>query len=260
MKSAGLIVAANWKMHKSPQEGYQFARRLKTRARELPGVRLLLFPPATSLLSVHEALKESAIELGGQHMHPAREGAFTGEISAGMMVACGCRWVLIGHSERRHLYHESDADVEAKIPAALAAGLKVMLCVGERLEQREDGRTEAVLRQQLEAGLASLKTLPGDSLVIAYEPVWAIGTGVVAHPEQVAAAHGHIRTVLGTISAAQSIEKVAILYGGSVNSSNAAELIRTPGVDGFLVGGASLDIDEYCKIAQIALLNAEVNS
>ncbi|MEE9161800.1 MAG: triose-phosphate isomerase, partial [Candidatus Neomarinimicrobiota bacterium] len=189
----GPIIAANWKMHKTPQEGYQFARRLTTRALSLPGVRLILFPSATGLFHVQEILKDSAIEMGGQNMHAAPEGAFTGENAARMLVASGCTWVLVGHSERRHQFHETDAETRAKLDAALEAGLSVILCIGEHLEDREEGRTAAVLEQQLGAALAGRESTPDGRLVIAYEPVWAIGTGVVAKPEQAGEAHAQIR-------------------------------------------------------------------
>ena len=258
MKARVPIIAANWKMHKTPQEGYQFARRLTTRLLSLPWVRLILFPSATGLFHIHEALKDSAIELGGQNMHAAPEGAFTGENAARMLVASGCTWVLVGHSERRHQFHENEPDIRAKLAAALEAGLNVILCIGERLEDREEDRTAAVLEHQLATALAGTETALDGRLVIAYEPVWAIGTGVVARPEQAGEAHARIRARLRTLLPAQEEGRVTILYGGSVTASNAGELIRTPGVDGFLIGGASLDIDEYCKIAEISRLEAEV--
>ncbi len=253
------IIAANWKMHKTPQEGYHFAQELATKALNLTGVKFTLFPSATGLFHIQEALKGTSIELGGQNMHSAGEGAFTGETSASMLLACGCRWVIIGHSERRHIFHETDKDLHAKIPAALDAGLNVILCIGERLEERKAGSTGEVIRQQLQDDLVGMESFPIERLVIAYEPVWAIGTGVVATPEQAGEAHAQVRAILQELFPDLPVEKVRILYGGSVKSANTAQLINTPGIDGFLIGGASLDIDEYVKIAEISQKETKVN-
>ncbi len=253
------IIAANWKMYKTPQEGYRFARELAKKALNLTGVTFILFPSATGLFHIQEALKDTSIELGGQNIHSAGEGAFTGETSVSMLLACGCRWVLIGHSERRHIFHETDADIHAKIPAALDAGLNVILCIGERLEERQAGSTGAVLRQQLQDDLVGMESFPIERLVIAYEPVWAIGTGVVATTEQAGEAHAQVRAILQELFPDLPVEKVRILYGGSVKSANTAQLINTPGIDGFLIGGASLDIDEYVKIAEISQKETKVN-
>ena len=250
------IIAANWKMHKTPQEGVHFARQLTTKALNLGGVDFILAPSATGLFHIHEALQGSAIELAGQNMHFAEQGAYTGENSAAMLVASGCRWVIIGHSERRHVFHESDEDIRKKIPAALSVGLKVIHCIGEGLEEREKGRTGEILHHQISNDLADLSDFPLDKLVIAYEPVWAIGTGVVATPEQAGQAHAQIREIVEQLFPGPSGEKVKILYGGSVKSDSAAALIRTPGINGFLIGGASLDVDEYCNIAEIAATEA----
>ena len=258
MNDSRPIIAANWKMHKTPQEGYQFAEQLVTKALNLPGVRFILFPSATGLFHIQEALKDTAIELGGQNMHSAQEGAYTGETSAPMLTACGCRWVIIGHSERRHIFHETDAGIRAKIPAALDAGLNVILCIGERLEERRDGSTEDVLRRQLQGDLAGMETFPADRLIIAYEPVWAIGTGVVATPKQAGEAHAQVRAILQELFPGLPGDDAKILYGGSVKSANAAQLIQIPGIDGFLIGGASLDVDEYVKIAEISQIETKV--
>ena len=246
------IIAANWKMNKTPQEGVKFAEQLTTKALNLGRVDFILAPSATGLFHIHGALRDSAIELAGQNMHFAERGAYTGENSAAMLMASGCQWVLIGHSERRHVFHESDEDIRKKIPAALSAGLKVIHCIGERLEEREKGRTREILQHQISNDLADLSGFPSDKLIIAYEPVWAIGTGVVATPEQAGEAHAQIREIVGELFPGPSGEQVKILYGGSVKSDSAAALIRIPGIDGFLIGGASLDVDEYCNIAEIA--------
>ena len=246
------VIAGNWKMHKTPQEGRTFARQLSTKALNLPEVDFILFPSATGLHSIHEALVDTAIEMGGQNMHHEQSGAFTGENSAEMLVACGCQWVLIGHSERRHVFAEPADSRPLKVATALGAGLKVMLCVGELLEQRDQGRTQEVLREQLSNDLGQLQRFPVESVVIAYEPVWARGTGVVATTQQAGEAHGMVRGVLRDLYPDDDLGAVKVLYGGSVKSSNAAELIGTPGIDGFLIGGASLELDEFVNIAEIA--------
>jgi triosephosphate isomerase len=256
MSDSRPIIAANWKMYKTPQEGYDFAEKLVAKSVKLPWVQFILFPSATGLHYIHQALINAPVEMGGQNLYYAEEGAFTGETSVRMLRACGCQWVLAGHSERRHVFHESDEDVKKKLTLALAADLNVILCIGELLEQREAGKTEAVLKQQLEQGLAGQETFPVDRIVIAYEPVWAIGTGVVATPAQAGEAHAHVREILGKIFPELPTDEVRILYGGSVKSANAEQLIHTPGIDGFLIGGASLDIDEYYKIAEISSLES----
>lgn len=248
------IIAANWKMNKTPQEGYQFVQQLAVKAKELTGVQFIVCPSATGLFHIQEAAKDTAIELGGQNMYSAEAGAFTGENSALMLLACGCDWVIIGHSERRHIFHESDTDIQAKIPVALESGLNVILCIGERLEERQSGATESVIRQQLQDDLTGMESFPVERLFIAYEPVWAIGTGVVATPEQAGEAHAQVRAILQGLFPTLPSDEAKILYGGSVKSSNADQLIKTPGIDGFLIGGASLDIDEYVKIAEISQL------
>ncbi|MFC1543017.1 triose-phosphate isomerase [Candidatus Neomarinimicrobiota bacterium] len=252
------IIAANWKMNKTPQEGYEFAQKLAAKAQNLNEVKFILFPSATGLFHIKEVLKDTAIEMGGQNIHFAREGAFTGETSSPMLSACGCQWVIIGHSERRHVFHESDTEIQSKITTALDDGLNVVLCIGELLEQRQAGSTEAVLKKQIRDDLAGMETYPIERLIIAYEPVWAIGTGVVATTEQAGESHAQVREILQELFPGLPDDEVAILYGGSVKSSNAAQLIQTPGIDGFLIGGASLDIDEYVKIAEISEIKTEV--
>ncbi len=257
MKSGRPVIAANWKMHKTPQEGYQFARQLTTKALNLAGIDFILAPSATALWYLQSQLKDTPIELCGQNMHFAESGAFTGETSADMLLACGCRWVIIGHSERRHVFGEPDEDLRRKVPAALQAGLGVIHCIGECLEERESGHTVEVLRRQITNDLADLDDFPPERLMIAYEPVWAIGTGAVATPEQAAEAHARVREIMCERFPGVDGEAIKILYGGSVKSGNTAELIKAPGIDGFLIGGASLDIDEYCRIAAIAQKEAQ---
>ena len=250
------IIAANWKMNKTPQEGYDFASQLVSRALEIRGAEFILAPSATALSKVYAALDGANIGLAGQNMHFAEAGAYTGENSAAMLKACGCDSVIVGHSERRHVFGETGADINKKIKAALLAGLNVIHCIGELLADREGGNTTQVLREQLASDLAGFDEFPADRIIIAYEPVWAIGTGVVASVEQAGEAHGEVRNILGEQFPKLDASTVSVLYGGSVKSSNAAELIKTEGIDGFLIGGAALDLDEYCKIAEIAQMEA----
>ena len=248
------VIAANWKMYKTPQEGRTFARQLTTKALNLPEVNFILFPSSTGLFHIHEAIKDSAISLGGQNVHYSADGAFTGETSIRMLQSCGSEWVLVGHSERRHIFHEPEADRPKKIEAALDAGLKVMLCIGEKLEEREDGYTLDVLKAQLANDLGGMELFPIEDLAIAYEPVWAIGTGVVATPEQAGEAHAQVRAILEEQFSGINTNDVAILYGGSVKPANATELANVPGIDGFLIGGASLEVEDFVSIAQNALI------
>lgn len=252
MSDPKVLVVANWKMHKTPQEGLTFARQLKTKALNLPAVNFILCPSATGLLHIHGEIRESALELGAQNLHFAEQGAFTGEISASMLNACGCKWVIIGHSERRYIFNELAGDRQRKVPAALNAGLKVILCIGEVKAERDAGATVEVLKAQLANDLGGISRFPADQLVIAYEPVWAIGSGVVALPAQVEEAHAVVRETIFHLFPSISSKHVSVIYGGSVNIANAGQLIATPGVDGFLIGGASLNIDAFVTIAQNA--------
>ena len=250
------IIAANWKMNKTPQEGYEFAKALVIKALNIAGVDFILAPSATALWKVHEALDGANISLAGQNMHFAEAGAYTGENSATMLKACGCDSVILGHSERRHVFGETGTEINRKIKAALAAGLNVIYCIGELLADREAGNTVQVLHGQLADDLDGFDEFPSDRIIVAYEPVWAIGTGVVATVEQAGKAHGEVRSIMSKQFPQLDTKSVRVLYGGSVKSSNAAELIKTQGIDGFLIGGASLDLDEYCKIAEIAQTEA----
>ncbi|NLP04918.1 triose-phosphate isomerase [Candidatus Fermentibacteria bacterium] len=232
---------ANWKMNGSGLEGLawlQFWKELEDRGSD---ARVVLFPPFTLLAVLAENAREAGLELGGQDLHPEPSGAFTGEISAGMLVEAGCSWVLVGHSERRHIMGEDDALVARKLAAALGAGLGAVLCVGEKLEEREQGIEEQVVRRQIASALKGLAVQRPGSLVIAYEPVWAIGTGRNASPEEASAMHCFVRGVLDEELGAEAAGGVTVIYGGSVKPSNAAGILAMPCVDGALVGGASLD-------------------
>jgi triosephosphate isomerase len=249
MSSRKPICAANWKMHKTRPEAAAFVDSFLPLAAELlDSVEIVICPPYTSLALTVERSATTTIRIAAQNMHFEGAGAFTGEVSAGMLIELGVHGVVLGHSERRQMFGESDEALARKVPAALAAGLEPILCVGETLDQRERGETEAVLRRQVEADLAAVPDGELGQLVIAYEPVWAIGTGRNATPEQAAEAIAFIRSVVAarddTAAAA-----VRILYGGSVKPDNAAELLAPDVIDGALVGGASLDPADFAAVA-----------
>ncbi|GAB7080634.1 triose-phosphate isomerase [Megalodesulfovibrio paquesii] len=243
------LMAANWKMYKTRAEAAATAAALRQAVGTLPADReVLVFPPFTAIDAAHGGMAGAAgFSVGGQDLYPAVEGAFTGEIAPAMLKDAGATWVLTGHSERRHVLGESDAFVGQKTAFALAQGLKVVLCIGEKLEEREAGQLEAVLARQLEGGLAGS---PGDvspeDLAIAYEPVWAIGTGKVAGPAEILDAHATVRAQLKGLLANGA--QIRILYGGSVKPDNAGEIISLDNVDGVLVGGASLQAESFSKI------------
>ena len=242
------LIAGNWKMNGQRQTGTQLAADLAGRAHAAGrlGYDLLLCPPAPLLFPVAAALDGSGIALGGQDCHPARAGAHTGDIGAEMLRDAGCAYVIVGHSERRTDHGESDATVRAKGQAAQAAGLTPIVCVGETAAQRAAGETLAVLESQIKGSVPPGSTAA--TVVVAYEPVWAIGTGLSATPADVAAAHAHIRAVLGRRLGEAAAAGVRILYGGSVKPENAAELLALADVDGALVGGASLKADDFWAI------------
>jgi len=228
------------------------AKAVVERAKAIGHVDLAVCPPHVYLDAVGQVLKGSNVALGAQNMYHQANGAFTGETSAAMLLDLGCRYVILGHSERRHLMGETDAEVHQKTLSALAAGLVPIVCVGELLAQRESGQTDAVIRRQVDGSLGGLSNEQMARVVIAYEPVWAIGTGKVATPEQAEAVHMDLRKILADRYNAQVAEVVRIQYGGSVKPSNAAELLAQPNVDGALVGGASLNADDFLGIAAAA--------
>jgi triosephosphate isomerase len=239
-------------MHKTAAEGAVLGRELVELMRARPACELAVCPAFTALESVGGVLRGSGIHLGAQDVHFERQGAFTGEVSGPMLAALACRFVIVGHSERRHGMGEDDEAVAKKLRAALRDGLTPIVCVGETLQEREANRTAEVLVRQIEAGYAGL---PGESAVatvIAYEPVWAIGTGRVATPEQAREAHRMIRATLDRVVSSGSGERVAVLYGGSVNPGNAVSLFADAEIDGALVGGASLEAASFWKIAVAA--------
>jgi triosephosphate isomerase len=250
------IVAGNWKMNRIPAEGAALARELASLHAADPASTTaplaVLCPPFPALESVARALAGTGMQLGGQNLHAEPQGAFTGEVSGEMLRAVGCRWVIVGHSERRQLMGETDAQVAAKLRAARRAGLLPIVCVGETLAEREGDLTEAVLVRQVTAAYHGLSAAEARTTVLAYEPVWAIGTGKVATPAQARDAHRVVRATLDRVVGEGAGSAVAILYGGSVNPGNAAALFAENEVDGALVGGASLEAASFWKIVGAA--------
>ncbi len=243
------LVAANWKMHKTAWEARTYLKRLLDLVPPEPGVELAVFPSFPLLPEAARALRGSPVRLGAQNVHPEPAGAYTGEVSVLQLAELGVRYVLCGHSERRKLFFEDDRFVGGKVRAVSAAGLAPILCVGETLEERKTGRAWPVVEGQLALGLEGLGS-PG-GLVVAYEPVWAIGTGVAAHPADAREMAARIRAWLRD-RFGEGSEGVRIQYGGSVKPENAGEFLRLPELDGALVGGASLDPDAFWAIAQTA--------
>jgi triosephosphate isomerase len=251
-----IILAANWKLNKSPAETRSFFKTFIEEGRKksfYPQLgkqfQVIFFPPAISLEATSQSVKDSAVRFGGQNIYLESQGAFTGENSAKVIKELNGHYALIGHSERRQYFNESNSFLNKKIHHALKSDLIPMYCVGETLEEREAGKTEAVLRAQLTEGLMGLNLDIGKTLVIAYEPVWAIGTGKIATAEQIKETHSFIQTTLAQLDLGQT----PILYGGSVKAANAQELIQIPHVSGFLVGGASLDVVSFLDLIQNSL-------
>ena len=244
------LIAGNWKMHGSAQRNAHLCRSILEGAQGLR-CKLLICPPFPYLVPVRAELEGTAIALGAQTVSEHPPGALTGEVAAEMLVDVGCEYVIVGHSERRSVMGESSERVAAKFAAAQAAGLSPILCVGETLEHREAGRTEAVVDAQLDAVLERVGAAALAQAVVAYEPVWAIGTGRTATPEQAEAVHRHIRERLAARDAGVA-ERLQILYGGSVKGDNAAGLLAMPDIDGGLIGGASLKAEEFLAIARAA--------
>ena len=241
------IITANWKMHKNVSEALSFIEALAPRTADLEGIEIVIAPPFTALESLKEAIAGTPIQLAGQNMHPEPVGAFTGEISAQMLVDVGCRYVVLGHSERRALFGETSAFVAQKARAAQEAGLRPIVCVGESLEERKSGRTFEVVGEQLDGSLATLEPARAEELVLAYEPVWAIGTGLTATPEQAQEAHAFIRERLSK-RFGDTASHIRIQYGGSIKPESIFGLMAQPDIDGGLVGGASLDPASFYAI------------
>ena len=242
------LIAGNWKMYKTVADAVKYVKELRGMVKDIGDVEIVVAPPFPALHAAAEAARNSNIAIAAQDLHWEREGAFTGEVSAPMIREAGAELVIIGHSERRTFFGETDATVNRKTAAAFAAGLTPIVCIGETLDQRERAETMSVLDRQIKEGLDGLSADQLALLVIAYEPVWAIGTGRNATPEQAGEAHAHIRQRLRQWFGGEAAEACHILYGGSVKPDNIRELIAQPDVDGALVGGASLDVRSFFDI------------
>jgi len=246
------VIAGNWKMHKTVQESAQFVKNLRIKVLETKGVDIILCAPFTSLFHMSELLDEMPVGLGAENMHWADQGAYTGEISAEMLKSAGCEFVILGHSERRQYFGETDETVGKKVSAALNADLKPIVCIGETLEQRNAEQVEEVLTRQLEGAFSDLNVEKMAPVTIAYEPVWAIGTGENATPEQAVEAHQLIRGWLNEHFGDDLGSTTTVLYGGSMKPANAKDLLKNDDIDGGLIGGASLDVDKFAELVSIA--------
>ena len=249
-----IVIAGNWKMNKGPLETQELIGEMHDKIRDIKDhVHVVICPPFISLSAASDALKKmSAVDLGAQNVHFEKTGAFTGEVSAEMLNEIGCNYVIIGHSERREYFHEEDEMINKKVLRSIDAGLKVILCVGEKLEERKSATHFQVVETQIENGL---KDVPFDrmrQLIIAYEPVWAIGTGETASPEQAQEMHAFIRSKLNELYGESVAFTLQILYGGSMKPNNAFELLQQKDVDGGLIGGASLDAEQFGAIIEAA--------
>jgi len=247
-----VFVAGNWKMNLSLDEARALAEALRDAAGQRDNIEVGIFPPFVFIADVAQIVRGTRISVGAQNMHFERSGAFTGEVSGPMLKEVGCKYAIIGHSERRHIFGESDSLINRKIKAALRDGLLPLFCIGERLEEREAGKTSEVLRRQVVEGLRDIPAESARSLVIAYEPVWAIGTGKTATPEQAEEAQAFVRELLADAYSREVAEEIRIQYGGSVKPGNAYEIMKQPDVDGALVGGASLKADSFLGIVEEA--------
>jgi triosephosphate isomerase len=247
------LVAANWKMYKDVAETVKYVKEFRSLVKDVADVEIVLAPPFTSLHAAADAARNSNIGIAGQDLHWEREGAFTGAVSGPMLREAGAEYVIVGHSERRTLFGETDASVNRKIAAALAAGLLPIVCIGETLDQREREETLEVLDRQIRQGFDGVTAEQLGQLVIAYEPVWAIGTGRNATPAQAGEAHGHIRQRLRQWFGGEAADQCHVIYGGSVKPENIRDLILQPDVDGALVGGASLDPRAFFDIIRNAV-------
>ncbi len=244
------LIAGNWKMHKTVRETLNYIRRFRELVSEVTDREIMIAPPFTALYPAGRELAGTNIKLGAQNAHWAEKGAFTGEISPLMLKECGVEYVILGHSERRHLFGETDEMIRKRLSGVISAGLKPILCVGETLTERESGKTFEVLERQVREALSGFSAEELKALVIAYEPVWAIGTGRTATPEQAQEAHRYVRGLLAELFGKDFAETTRILYGGSVKPENIAELMAQSEVDGALVGGASLDPETFVRIVK----------
>lgn len=242
------LIVGNWKMNKSVKEAISLVTSLKKKNKDVKEVEIVVCPPFTTLCEVNDVVKNSNIGLGAQDVFYEDKGAYTGEISAEMLKDVGCSYVIIGHSERRQYFNESDETVNKKLKKSLEFGLKAIVCVGEKLEEREKGEYRAVIEKQTRKCLKGVKKEDMDKVVVAYEPVWAIGTGETATPEQAQEMHSFIRSLLGMLFNAETAKNTKIIYGGSVKPSNIKDLMKQKDLDGALVGGVSLDAEQFIQI------------
>lgn len=250
------IVAGNWKMNLLVGDALSLVEELKRLLADTPDVETVICPPYTALYPVGQALEGSAIALGGQDCYLVEKGAYTGEISPYMLKDAGCTWTIVGHSERRRHFNETDEFLNSKLKFALSSGLKVMFCIGETLEEREKAEMDEVLRRQVHEGLEGLSEADFERMVIAYEPVWAIGTGLTASPDQAEEAHGFVRALVREQFDESVSDGLRIQYGGSVKPENVDELMEKENVDGALVGGASLKPDSFAAIVKAGVVAA----
>jgi len=244
------IIAGNWKLHKTISEARELVQQLQEGVADISDCEIIIAPVFTALTTLASAVAGSNIELAAQNCHPAASGAFTGEVSASLLKDAGCTYVIVGHSERRQLFGETDEFINAKIKAVLAAGMQVIFCVGETLEERDSGAMFDVLTRQVREGLKELDPEAMGHVIIAYEPVWAIGTGQVASVDQAQDAHVFIRGLLAGLFAGKIAEQTRILYGGSVKPDNVDGLMAQEDIDGALVGGASLKAEDFIRIVR----------
>ncbi len=247
------LIAGNWKMNKTPAEAKELAQEILSLSEQQSDVSVVLCPPFTALDAVSEIVGSTHIQLGAQNMHPQLEGAYTGEISSVMLRDLFCNFVILGHSERRQYFGETDVIINEKVESALNSNLKPILCVGESLEEREAEKTMTVVEQQVRTGLKAITKENAENVVIAYEPIWAIGTGKTATPQMAQEVHLSIRRILSDIFGTLTANKIRILYGGSMKPENASELLDQEDLDGGLIGGASLKAKSFVSLVEIAL-------
>ncbi len=247
------IVAGNWKMNKTVEGSLQLIAELLPLLQDTAGVEVVLCPPFTSLWAAHQALRGAPVGLGGQDMHWEFSGAYTGEVSAEMLLTCGCRYIILGHSERRAYFSETDETVNRKLLASLKIGLIPIVCVGETLQERQGNVTQQVVRQQVRGAFTGVEPADVSRVIVAYEPVWAIGTGLTATPAQAQEVHAFIRALLSESYGTAAAASVRIQYGGSVKPENAGELFAQPDIDGGLIGGASLQAGPFAAIVKAAI-------
>jgi triosephosphate isomerase len=247
------VIAGNWKMHKDLSESQNLISKLTIElSKEDVKCDIIICPPFTSLSEAAALVKNTKVKLGAQNMHFEDKGAFTGEVSATMLKSVGCEYVILGHSERRAIFNESDEMINKKIKKALDSGLRPIFCIGETLQQRESGKMNDVIKRQVTEGLQHISKGEMEKVIIAYEPVWAIGTGVTAAPHQAQEVHVYVRQLTSDIFGEDTAENLIIQYGGSVKPGNAVELLSQSDIDGALVGGACLEADSFLKIIRSA--------